>query len=813
MPTISIALAAFIAYFSLYVLILLGLSFFIHQTENHNSKKSFFKALWNKKDIYGQILVHLYDTGTDIGVLVQWALLAQSETKGNNIESVNMLAMFMVSLGFLVLYRVFCVILSIISAQQDHATSRTIACDIMLAFADMYLMKIIYHSIKQGETEPTTKQRMLQITEALFESLPQAVLQSVFIIRIQNDDKLGGKHDLYLVVLSLFASMISITTKYVWLDSDCVVTDATDSNFSTECPIVNQYYLLRVIWRLCFIIARFAIFTLLWSVVGGMFLCIFAIFSWLFWCFWIYIQIYVIQNSRIGDNHSIYSYALLAGYGFISFVSTIAHQSHLFLYWHLCETIAALFIVTLFTFNTSIECTICAKSDERQFNSNLYIKIFVTVGWLFFVIDCITYFLLLRLQLFERRGNGVFHAFEEGIEESLGEHENIDARILMVGLDAVGKTVILYKIKTGKTVTTIPTHFVINVETVHHRWMTFTIWDMGGHDKYRPHWRHYFHCADIVVFVVGSTDALRLDAEDMYDCTVKYELHRLLNEDELSDAMFLVLCNKQDLPNAMSVDQINERLSFMSSSSTTRKCHIMGTCGLTGEGLHEAFDWICDNWYDQKCLIKTLSKHQKIGSKLLTIKEDLYFIQLLTSRLATIVGFQLLYRASENGYDVINFHQQCDNKAPTLIIIQSEYGHIFGGYTKVKWSSNNNTFGSDDDAFLFLIRSEDISQKCPILFDVINHHHAIFSDKHAGPCFGSGYDIHIGEHCNESRGNYCCRQHHSTYGCSGDVLCGGYFREYKKRGKKYKAKFAYFKVVDYEVFQLTFRRYTIDSGN
>lgn len=53
------------------------------------------------------------------------------------------------------------------------------------------------------------------------------------------------------------------------------------------------------------------------------------------------------------------------------------------------------------------------------------------------------------------------------------------ARILMVGLDAAGKTTILYKLKLGEAVTTIPT-IGFNVETVEHRNIKFTVWDVGG---------------------------------------------------------------------------------------------------------------------------------------------------------------------------------------------------------------------------------------------------------------------------------------------------------------------------------------------
>ncbi|TTB70982.1 ADP-ribosylation factor 1 [Bagarius yarrelli] len=54
-----------------------------------------------------------------------------------------------------------------------------------------------------------------------------------------------------------------------------------------------------------------------------------------------------------------------------------------------------------------------------------------------------------------------------------------EMRILMVGLDAAGKTTILYKLKLGEIVTTIPT-IGFNVETVEYKNISFTVWDVGG---------------------------------------------------------------------------------------------------------------------------------------------------------------------------------------------------------------------------------------------------------------------------------------------------------------------------------------------
>ncbi|KXJ69769.1 hypothetical protein RP20_CCG025906 [Aedes albopictus] len=125
-------------------------------------------------------------------------------------------------------------------------------------------------------------------------------------------------------------------------------------------------------------------------------------------------------------------------------------------------------------------------------------------------------------------------------------------RILMVGLDAAGKTTILYKLKLGEIVTTIPT-IGFNVETVEYKNICFTVWDVGGQDKIRPLWRHYFQNTQGLIFVVDSNDRERIvEAEK--------ELQSMLQEDELRDAVLLVFANKQDLPNAMTAAELTDKL-------------------------------------------------------------------------------------------------------------------------------------------------------------------------------------------------------------------------------------------------------------
>eukprot|EP00746_Dinoflagellata_sp_MGD_P140516 gnl/MRDRNA2_/MRDRNA2_73747_c0_seq2.p1 gnl/MRDRNA2_/MRDRNA2_73747_c0~~gnl/MRDRNA2_/MRDRNA2_73747_c0_seq2.p1 ORF type:complete len:208 (+),score=39.21 gnl/MRDRNA2_/MRDRNA2_73747_c0_seq2:64-687(+) len=157
-------------------------------------------------------------------------------------------------------------------------------------------------------------------------------------------------------------------------------------------------------------------------------------------------------------------------------------------------------------------------------------------------------------------------------------------RILIVGLDAAGKTTTLYKLKLGEVVTTIPT-IGFNVETVTYKNIEFMSWDIGGRDKIRPLWRHYYQNMQAVVMVVDSNDRDRIE-------DAREELHKMLNENELKDATLLVFANKQDLPNAMPAAELTDKLGLHSLRHT--RWYVQSSCATTGDGLYEGLDWLSD---------------------------------------------------------------------------------------------------------------------------------------------------------------------------------------------------------------------------
>jgi len=154
-------------------------------------------------------------------------------------------------------------------------------------------------------------------------------------------------------------------------------------------------------------------------------------------------------------------------------------------------------------------------------------------------------------------------------------------RVLLLGLDAAGKTTILYQLM-GKGENTVPT-IGFNVETIRVPPLEFLVWDVSGQDRLRTFWRHYYHGTTGIVFVVDSHDVERLPI-------ARKELHGILREEELSNAVLLIIANKIDLPHAVSTEQLSAALDLPSLGN--RVIHIQPAVAQQGKGLREGLIWL-----------------------------------------------------------------------------------------------------------------------------------------------------------------------------------------------------------------------------
>ena len=159
-----------------------------------------------------------------------------------------------------------------------------------------------------------------------------------------------------------------------------------------------------------------------------------------------------------------------------------------------------------------------------------------------------------------------------------------DIRILMVGLDAAGKTTILNHLK-GETVKTIP-KLGFFVETLDYKGLNFIAWDVGGSCNMRILWKHYYQNTDGLVFVVDSHDRDRIEG----DYSAREEFQKILAIGELKDCAVLVLANKQDLNSAMTPDEVMEKLGM--GQLKGRTWLVQGTSAITGQGIKEGLDWL-----------------------------------------------------------------------------------------------------------------------------------------------------------------------------------------------------------------------------
>ncbi|CAF1328753.1 unnamed protein product [Didymodactylos carnosus] len=211
--------------------------------------------------------------------------------------------------------------------------------------------------------------------------------------------------------------------------------------------------------------------------------------------------------------------------------------------------------------------------------------------------------------------------------KALSTFKKEEIRVLMCGLDAAGKTTVLYVSKLGEVVTTIPT-IGFNVETITIKNIDITAWDVGGRDKIRPLWRHYYQNTKALIFVIDSNDRERLSE-------AQEELHRMCSE--LKDIPVLILANKQDLPNAMSKNELIEKLKLNTMTETGIKWHIQETCASQNIGIEEGFNWLVDA-FPPADLIKPID--ETINDAWL-IKTDL-----INSFKASIKLFQTLFQKS-----------------------------------------------------------------------------------------------------------------------------------------------------------------------
>ena len=156
-------------------------------------------------------------------------------------------------------------------------------------------------------------------------------------------------------------------------------------------------------------------------------------------------------------------------------------------------------------------------------------------------------------------------------------------KILILGLDASGKTTLLYRLKTGKDVGVVPT-IGFNVETVQIGDLKIEVWEVGGGDKIHALWCHYYADMSAIVYLVDSTDPQRFGY-------LKELIEKGSKDPLLEKLPVMLLANKQDLKGCLTPQEVAERLEFP-RIFPNKIWKEFGIVGKDGIGLIEAFTWL-----------------------------------------------------------------------------------------------------------------------------------------------------------------------------------------------------------------------------
>eukprot|EP01084_Bolivina_argentea_P004419 8405_1 len=363
------------------------------------------------------VLVHFYDTATDIGVLILWYSLLQDELSGTyDYKDVDMKVYFGAACTFMLIYRFVMFFYCIYRNTTDDRNIDlcTKVYQPILAILDLFILVGVYNSLENAqdilsgndtvpkhdesdEIKIDALQQAVQFSEAVLESLPQVVLQAAFIIRSANDPVLRSNSNQWLLFVSLIASICSVANKYRWMD-DIQLKDK-HSGFKPKKTFpgcISYWYLMLVIWRYCTTITRFAVFALMWGVCGGLWVVIYALFSFI----WIYVTVTYISTAdgNIGCFDAIFSLAFAIC--FLPGVIDLKAFKRIFLA-RCIDNMVGYILIAIFI-SIKFECEICNDPILRHFGQNEMIDKIFMVGVCTLIVDAVLFVVITKKNLFQR---------------------------------------------------------------------------------------------------------------------------------------------------------------------------------------------------------------------------------------------------------------------------------------------------------------------------------------------------------------------------------------------------------------------------
>ncbi|XP_068760879.1 uncharacterized protein [Montipora capricornis] len=133
-------------------------------------------------------------------------------------------------------------------------------------------------------------------------------------------------------------------------------------------------------------------------------------------------------------------------------------------------------------------------------------------------------------------------------------------------------------------------------------------------------------------------------------------------------------------------------------------------------------------------------------------------------------SFVLIYRASRDGWASSTFHALCDNKGPTVTVVESE-DNIFGGYTEQSWDGSTG-YKRCEKSFLFSLVNQSGAGPTKMKLKGSSNQNGIYCSSSFGPTFGGGHDLHISSDANTKTNSYSKLSH--TYECPPNMVANSF---------------------------------------
>jgi ADP-ribosylation factor-like protein 6 len=167
---------------------------------------------------------------------------------------------------------------------------------------------------------------------------------------------------------------------------------------------------------------------------------------------------------------------------------------------------------------------------------------------------------------------------------------NSEARVLVVGLDNSGKTTLINHLKApgaASSVDEVTPTVGFQMEAFSQGNINFNVYDMSGQSRYRTLWEHYYSDVQAIIFVLDSTDKLRM-------CVAQEELNTLLAHNDIKRSLcpMLFFANKTDSMDALTPAECMEAMGLFNIRD--RPWHMTASNAITGSGVPGGIEWLSE---------------------------------------------------------------------------------------------------------------------------------------------------------------------------------------------------------------------------